>query len=562
MNRLPALIISGALASSALVFGACGPGDDDPFNGEAECGAGLLAGDLVITEVMANPEGEDEGNEYFEIYNTTGSAIDLNGLVLEKSAVDGSKAKIHVMKETVIEAGQYMALGGVVPEFRAPYIGYGYSDDLGTMTNSGGQLRLSCKDTEVDHIFYGEAASGRSQGLDGNLTPDHLINDLNENFCNATTEFATESFGSPGVENEPCTIVAQTTCLDGETEREVVQPGVGDLVISEIMPDSSVVLDAVGEWFEVVATGDFDLNGVVAGNEPGNPKVNIVDPACLSVTTGDRFLFARSSDPLVNGGLPSPDFTFSFGLTNSNSSIFVGVGDTVIDSILWTSSSPGKSTAIDPALETASANDDEANWCAGKSPYGDGDLGSPGAPNPACDTSGMCMDDGVLRQTVPPQVGDVTITEFMPNPAAVGDTAGEYFEVRFAAAADLNGLQMGKEADPALVVSNTIDSVECVSVDAGTHVVFARNIDTAVNGGLPTTDIFQTSVSLGQTSGTTFTIFVAIGNELLDVVQYVGSETSSGVSRQIDSAGATCNSSSTYGAGDLGTPGLANPLCP
>ena len=120
---------------------------------------------------------------------------------------------------------------------------------------------------------------------------------------------------------------------------DVVQPGVGDLVISEIMPDSSATLDAVGEWFEVVATGSFDLNGVVLGNEPGNPKVNIVDPACLGVNAGDRLLFARSSDPLVNGGLPTPDFTFSFGLTNSSSSIFVGVGDTVIDSVVWTSSS-------------------------------------------------------------------------------------------------------------------------------------------------------------------------------------------------------------------------------
>ncbi len=557
MNRLSLLA-----TLSAFVFVGCGPSDNGPIDGDVPCGANLLAGDLVITEVMANPEGDDEGNEYFEIYNATSAAIDLTGLVLEKSAVDGTKVKTHAMKETIIEPGQYMALGGVLPEFRAPYIGYGYGADLGVMTNSGGQLRLVCEDVEVDQIFYGEAVSGHSEGLDGNLTPDFLANDSPENFCNATTEFATASFGSPGVKNEPCSIVVQTTCLDGGSEREVIQPAVGDLVITEFMADSSAVGDEVGEWFELVATGNFDLNGLVAGNVPTAPKLNVVDTDCVKVSTGDHLLFARSSDELVNGGLPTPNYTFSFGLANGGSSLFVGIGDTVIDTVTWTSSKPGKSTSLDPGSSTASANDDEANWCPAKSPYGAGDLGTPGAANLPCDTSGMCMDGGTLRPTVAPLADDVTITEFMANPAAVSDTNGEYFEVHFAAAADLNGLQLGKVADPALVVSDTLDSVECVSVDADTYVVFARKTDTAINGGLPTTNIFATTISLGQTAATTFTIFVAIGNQLLDVVQYQGSETASGISRQIDSAGTRCNSTTAFGAGDIGTPGLANPLCP
>ncbi len=559
MHSKPVLALA-----SAFLLTACGPGDDGPIDGEQDCTAALLTGDLVITEVMANPEGDDDGNEFFEIYNATGSAIDLTGLVLEKASVDGSSAKTHVMSETIIEAGEYLALGGVLPEFRAEYIGYGYADDLGGMTNSGGQLGLRCGDVEVDHLFYGEAVSGHSQGLDGNITPDHLANDSIENFCPATTEYATGSYGSPGVANEPCSIVVQTTCLDNGTERDVIQPEVGDLVFSEFMPNPDAVGDEVGEWFELVATGSFDLNGVVAGNDPESPKINLTDENCLAVAPGDRLLFARSTDASVNGGLPAPDFTFSFGLSNGGATLFVGVDETVIDTITWTGSSAGESTSLDPALESAAANDDEANWCDGKTPYGDGDLGTPGAANLPCDTSGMCMDGDTLRPTNPPLAGDVRITEFMPNPAVVSDTNGEWFEVHFASAADLNGLQLGKESDPALVVSTTIDSVECVAVDADTHVLFARKTDPLVNGGLPETNIFPSGFSLGQTgAGTSFNIFVAIDNALLDSVDYLGGDTSSGVARQIDLADIVCDATDPYGPGDnLGTPGLPNGTCP
>ena len=45
--------------ASALLLVACGPGGDGPIDGELKCESGLLTGDLVITEVMANPDGDD-----------------------------------------------------------------------------------------------------------------------------------------------------------------------------------------------------------------------------------------------------------------------------------------------------------------------------------------------------------------------------------------------------------------------------------------------------------------------------------------------------------------------
>ncbi len=48
--------------------------------------AAIVAGDLVISEVMANPSAvSDTTGEWFEIYNSSGAAIDLNGLILMDS---------------------------------------------------------------------------------------------------------------------------------------------------------------------------------------------------------------------------------------------------------------------------------------------------------------------------------------------------------------------------------------------------------------------------------------------------------------------------------------------
>ena len=42
------------------------------------------------------------------------------------------------------------------------------------------------------------------------------------------------------------------------------------------------------------------------------------------------------------------------------------------------------STALSPDASTASGSDDGSAWCLGTSPYGDGDLGTPGAANSPC----------------------------------------------------------------------------------------------------------------------------------------------------------------------------------
>jgi hypothetical protein len=184
MNLSPRIL----LAASLLFACSSGEGDDDdddaPDDGSTDCSS-LVVGDLVITEVMANPAGEDRGSEYFEIYNATSGSVDLDSLALVYSLADGSNEETHDVDDLVIEAGAYLALGTATPDDLPDFIDYGFGNDLGTLRNAGAALALRCGDTEVDRTVYptAEGEDGVAWVLDGAAAPNHLANDDVANYC-------------------------------------------------------------------------------------------------------------------------------------------------------------------------------------------------------------------------------------------------------------------------------------------------------------------------------------------------------------------------------------------
>ena len=126
----------------------------------------------------------------------------------------------------------------------------------------------------------------------------------------------------------------------------------GDLVISEFLADpSGSDTGSDKEWFEVYVSRQVDLNGVVAGLVAGSPKVSIDDANCVTADAGSFIVFGQSDDPAVNGGLPDVVKTFTFTLKNGLTaagpgSIFVGVGDTVLDEITYDDSTEAHASAL------------------------------------------------------------------------------------------------------------------------------------------------------------------------------------------------------------------------
>lgn len=353
----------------------------------------LLTGDLVITEVMANPEGEDKGFEWFEIFNATSGEIDLEGVQLSSSRADGTDRKFHTFSELTIAAGQYLVVGNATGADLPAHVDYGYGTSLGDLRNSGGRLAVECDLTPVDVAVYDQADSGTSIGFDGDRAPDALANDDLNAWCAATVSFDTMTLGSPGTANEPCEGgVTPGTCKDGFTDRVPVPPTLGDLVISEIMPNPDFVKDAQGEWFEVYVVNMVDLNGLAIGMDLSkDPKLTLTNENCLKYGPGSYVLFARDADPLANGGLPTVDFTHSISLGNQTkdpgTGLYLMMNSIVLDAVDYEyvgKDHTGASISLDNGKLDPGSNDDPMNWCPGVDAYGAGDLGTPKAANPAC----------------------------------------------------------------------------------------------------------------------------------------------------------------------------------
>jgi hypothetical protein len=483
-----------------------------------------------------------------------------------------------------IEPGAYFVLGRDRAQLTGLPVDYTYGDALGPLPHDGGRVTLRCDVIEVDAVTYPAAAPGVAVGMDGARVPDAVANDEVARWCAASQGFAPDLLGSPGASNEVCAGApdvppAPDSCEEDGAVRAIVAPAIGDLVITEIMPNPEAVPDAQGEWLELYVARDVDLNGLTVSAEAGGDAGDVVigDAACVRAAAGSHLVLAASMDPATNGGL-APIAELAVGLRNTGGALAIGRGHIVLDTITWTSAPAGASLALDLAYRSPVHNDLAEHWCASAAlPYGSGDLGTPGAANAPCSQpppidagpgdpgdgapgdgappAGMCDDAGVLRPIVPPPPGTVRITEIMADPAAAPDSAGEWIELRFGAAADLNGLELGKTPGQVLT---TITSPQCLPVAADTRVILARSADPARNGGLPRVDA---GLDLALLNGGD-TLFAGVGGAVLDVVTH-GAATA-GVSVGLDEDGITwclTPEGTTYGSGDRGSPGASNPAC-
>ncbi|MCK6530263.1 lamin tail domain-containing protein [Myxococcota bacterium] len=184
-----------------------GNGIDDDCDGVVDLGGGGTAGegDLVITEIMKDPAviGDNEG-EWFELYNTTGAAIDIAGAVFSDAGTDS----FTVSTSVVVPAGGYAVIvrntdtgvnGGV-----SGHVGWGGVTSLG---NSDDEVILTLGGVMIDQVWYDTTAFPDPVGASLSLSPDavdHLLNDDGAHWCAATSPYGAGDAGTPGSANDPC----------------------------------------------------------------------------------------------------------------------------------------------------------------------------------------------------------------------------------------------------------------------------------------------------------------------------------------------------------------------
>ncbi|MEM7136182.1 MAG: hypothetical protein AAF500_06365 [Myxococcota bacterium] len=525
---------------SSLVVSSCG---GEPLPGDPGCEVDV--GDLVLTEVLANPDGADGANEYVEIHNPRSTARSLRGVVLASSRDDGTGRVEHRFGEVEVAGGSYFVVGNASPNQLADHVDYSYGAALGNLRNTSAVLSLWCGQQLIDAVRYQSTRDGYALVLDGAVAPSSDGNDDPTAWCEALD--AIQGFagntGSPGLANAACeggTVAGRCLGTDGVS---LDSPVVGDAAITEWManPRGS---DADLEWVEVTFTSTVDVGGVRLGTSVDELGASPFT-GCSPVDAGTTVVFGASP-----GAAPRVDAMLNVSLGNlGERRIILATDDEVVDQVDYDGAPQGRAWQVDEtgALCLAPAGPDNE--------YAEGNAGSPGLANPTCPPAlgeGMCLDDGVPRETRPPAAGSVQVTEWMASPVSSENRTGEWVEVLVGSDADLNGLTWSDLTGP----SDPLESTACIEVAAGTLLVFARSDDPALNGGLPYVD-YALPISLNNENET---ISLVLDGTPLDAVAYDKSEP--GAAAQLDDFGVRCLASTPYGAGDLGTPGAPNPLCP
>jgi len=170
------------------------------------------------------------------------------------------------------------------------------------------------------------------------------------------------------------------------------QPGVGELVISELMINpngtNNDFPDTTAEWIEVTNPSvgtTYQLRDCVLSSN-GVDETFDVD---LSVAPGEAITLAK----LIPGFIA--DFTYPNGFNLSQSDDFVTItcGADEVDTVAYSSATgftglpTGASIQLDPGFTSASQNGDGDNWCNSATigaGFTSGDFGTPGEANPSC----------------------------------------------------------------------------------------------------------------------------------------------------------------------------------
>src|SRR5690606_14570831 len=111
-------------------------------------------------------------------------------------------------------------------------------------------------------------------------------------------------------------------------------PALGELIISEIMPNPSTA-EPGGEWFELYATASFDLNGLQLG-KGGAVSHTVASATCLEVAAGSYVVLARSDVDANNCSLPKVDYVYTtLALSNSSSDLQIGYDGMILAEHAW-----------------------------------------------------------------------------------------------------------------------------------------------------------------------------------------------------------------------------------
>ncbi len=235
-------------------------------------------GDIVITEIMQNPSAvSDTNGEYVEVYNSTGSPIDLNGWILSDAGTD-----THTITGSVVVApGGYAVLGRDANPGTNGGVTVDYQYATFFLSNSGDEVILTAPSTTIiDQVFYdGGPAFPDPSGASMNLDPttlNHVDNDTGTNWCVSTSAYGAGDLGTPGSANDACGPTCQLN-LQGDTATcDMITGGVDPYTAtldfsgggtSTYVITTNPVVTVTGDDPTTMASGTITFSGIDEGTD-------------------------------------------------------------------------------------------------------------------------------------------------------------------------------------------------------------------------------------------------------------------------------------------------------
>ncbi len=237
----------------------------------------------------------------------------------------------------------------------------------------------------------------------------------------------------------------------------------------------------------------------------------------------------------------------------------------------------GKTVGLTPVGWASFDGSGQARVSLGPGPHPEGQLqcwlattGGSWWPGPQMSFSRTTSADAALVQQRPVQTGELLISEVMKDPSAVSDTSGEWVELFNTTwmRQDIEGYTLTDDAGGGTVLTNGGNHVWVVGRG---YRVLARNADSGSNGGVVGAHDYGT---FSLRNGADQVILAKPDGTVVDRISYDDGilwPDSSGSSMQLrpgiespylnDSGIFWCESSSSFGLGNLGTPGYAHDDC-
>ncbi|MCB9641051.1 MAG: lamin tail domain-containing protein [Myxococcales bacterium] len=340
-----------------------------------------VAGDLVINEVLYDPASDASGDankdgtssssqdEFVEIVNSTSQKLDLSGVVLTVGGAD----KFTFPAGTALDGrGAIVVFGGGMTGDTEVGTGMPHSNFGGALvytaslvlTNSGTVITLKdAGGTELAKFEYGGTACNPGSDVNQSVT---LFPELTTGSCSKHSDVSGGTLFSPGTrvdgrpfsapDPEPMPEASPEMTPDGgaETTPEVspepmpeptpeptgATPGVGDLIINEVLADPPAGADVnkdgtantiQDEFVEIVnvSSNTLDLSGLKV-NVGGATKHTF--PSGLSLPAGKAivvFAGGMTADTQVNTGMPHTGFGNALVYTSNISLVLTNGGTTV-----------------------------------------------------------------------------------------------------------------------------------------------------------------------------------------------------------------------------------------